>query len=89
MKVTIRPVQLSDAIAVQRYASDEKLARTCNVPHPYPDNGGELFVKRSVEARRNRERFPSAVLVDGEFVGVVGLNAPDFAAGTVELDHSP
>jgi RimJ/RimL family protein N-acetyltransferase len=87
MKVTIRPIELTDAGAVQRYAADEKLARTCNVPHPYPENGGEWFVKRSVEARQKRERFPSAVLVDGQFVGVIGLNSPDFEAKSIECDY--
>jgi len=87
MKITIRPIELGDAAAVQRYAADEELARTCNVPHPYPDNGGEEFVGRSVEARSKRERFPFAIVVDGEFVGVIGLNAPDFEVGTVEVDY--
>jgi len=87
MNVTIRPIDLTDAAAVQRYASDERLARTCNVPHPYPKDGGEAFVRRCVEARLRRERFPSAVLVDDEFAGVIGLNAPDFKAGTVECDY--
>jgi len=85
--VTIRPIELSDASDVQRYASDARLARTCNVPHPYPQDGGEQFVRRSVDVRRNRERFPSAVLLDGEFVGIVGLNEPDLENPTVECDY--
>jgi RimJ/RimL family protein N-acetyltransferase len=87
MKITIRPIELGDAAAVQRYAADAELARTCNVPHPYPENGGEWFVKRSVEARQKQERFPSAVLADGQFIGIVGLNAPDLKAGTIECDY--
>lgn len=87
MKIKIRPIEVGDAAAVQRYAAQEKLARTCNVPHPYPENGGEWFVKRSIEARLKREHFTSAVLADGQFVGVVGLNDPDFKAGTVECDY--
>ena len=87
MNVTIRPVRLSDSANVQRYASDERLARTCNVPYPYPEGGGKLFVERAVEDLRLRKRFPSAILADGEFVGLIGLNAPDFTAGTVECDY--
>jgi RimJ/RimL family protein N-acetyltransferase len=87
MKITIRPIEVGDAAAVQRYAAEEKLARTCNVPHPYPENGGEWFVMSRVEARLKREQFASAVLADGQFVGVVGLNAPDFKAGTIECDY--
>ena len=87
LKITIRPIELGDAAAVQKYAADEKLARTCNVPHPYPENGGEWFVKRRVEDRQKRKRFPFVVLADGEFVGVIGLNAPDFKAGSIECDY--
>lgn len=87
MKTTIRPIELKDATDVQRYAAEEMLARTCNIPHPYPNNGGEWFVNRSIESRQRRERFPSAILVDGEFVGVVGLNGPDFQAFTIEVDY--
>ena len=86
-KITIRPIELKDAADVQKYAAEEELARTCNVPHPYPNNGGEFFVNRSIESRQSRARFPSAILADGEFVGVVGLNEPDFQACTVEIDY--
>jgi len=87
MRVTLRPIALADAPSVQRYAADERLARTCNVPHPYPDNGGAWFAKRSVDARAKRERFPFAVLVDDDFAGIVGLNAPDFENRTIECDY--
>ena len=36
LEVTIRPLRLSDAAAVQRYASDERVARTATIPQPYP-----------------------------------------------------
>ena len=48
--VSIRPLELTDAPAVQRYASDERVARTTNIPQPYPDNGAEQFVKQCLEA---------------------------------------
>ena len=48
--VSIRPLELTDAPAVQRYASDERVARTTNIPQPYPDDGGEQFVKQCLEA---------------------------------------
>ena len=37
IEVTIRPLRLSDAAAVQSYASDERVARTTNIPQPYPE----------------------------------------------------
>ena len=40
MEVSIRPLRLDDTEAVQQYASDELVARTTNIPHPYPKDGG-------------------------------------------------
>ena len=37
LEVTIRPLRYSDAAAVQRYASDERVALTTNIPQPYPE----------------------------------------------------
>jgi len=86
-QVAIRPVELSDADEVQRYASDARLAATCNVPHPYPDDGGRQFVQRSIIAREKGERYPSAVIVGGKFAGLMGLNAIDLNRGKAELDY--
>jgi ribosomal-protein-alanine N-acetyltransferase len=85
--ITIRPILLEDAESVQKYASDSKLAATCNVPHPYPSDGGISFVERSIHARKEKARFPSAILVDGAFAGVIGLNTPDYDKKTVEVDY--
>ncbi len=85
--VWLRPITLEDAGSVQRYASDERLAATCNVPHPYPSNGGQQFAERSVRAREQRQRFPHAIICDGQFVGVIGINLPDFANLTAEVDY--
>lgn len=87
LDVSIRPIESGDAEAVQRYASDEQLARTCNVPHPYPENGGEHFVKQGIEDRQKKKRFPSAILLNGNFVGVIGLNNPDFQERSIEVDY--
>lgn len=85
--VSLRPITLEDANSVQHYASDARIAATCNVPHPYPSNGGQLFVERCIQATKSRQRFPHAILLDGEFVGVIGLNLPDFTNLTAEVDY--
>ena len=87
LDITIRPIESGDAEAVQRYASDEQIARTCNVPHPYPENGGERFVKQGIEDRQKKKRFPSAILLKGDFVGIIGLNDPDFQNRTIGVDY--
>ena len=85
--ITIRSVQVDDASFVQRYASDSELAATCNVPHPYPSDGGVAFALRSVAAWQSRYRFPFSILSDGKFCGIVALNLPDLAKKTIEVDY--
>ena len=86
-EVTIRPLRLSDAAAVQRYASDERVARTTTIPQPYPENGGEIFVRKGVRAHRNREAFFFAIVADGDMIGVVELGAVDYENRSARCDY--
>ena len=88
IEVKIRPLQYSDAAAVQRYASDERVALTTNIPQPYPENGGETFVRRSIREHRNREGFSFAIVADGDMIGVVGLGAVDYEKRSVRCDYA-
>ncbi len=86
IEVTIRPLRLSDAAAVQCYASDERVARTTTIPQPYPKNGGETFVRKGIRAHRNREAFFFAIVADGDMIGVVELGAVDYEKRSVRCD---
>ena len=86
IEVTIRPLRLSDAAAVQCYASDERVARTTTIPQPYPKNGGETFVRKGIRAHRNREAFYFAIVADGDMIGVVELGAVDYEKRSVRCD---
>jgi len=87
IEVEIRPLRLSDAAAAQCYASDERVALTTNIPQPYPENGGETFVRRSIRAHRNREGFSFAIVADGDMIGVVELGAVDYEERSVRCDY--
>lgn len=87
MNVSLRPVELTDAGDIQCYASNAELAATCNVPHPYPANQGLCWAEKCVADREARRRFPSAILVDDAFVGLIGLNAVDISTGSCEVDY--
>ncbi len=86
--VTIRPLQLSDAEAVQRYASDESVAGTTTIPQPYPEDGGEMFVKQAVEAHANEEAFYFGILADGELIGAIDLRSIECENRTVECGYA-
>lgn len=88
IEINIRPLEYGDAEAVERYASDERVAATTTIPHPYPIGGGEGFVKGSIAARERRESFPFAIVADGEMIGVIGCNGANFEARTIRIDYA-
>ena len=86
-KITIRFIEEGDAPYIQKYASDEEVAWTCNIPHPYPANGGNEHVQRVLKRRQEGIAFAFSILVDTKFTGIIGINSIDRKAGTAELDY--
>ena len=87
-EVTIRSLRLGDEPAVQRYASDELVARTTTIPEPYPEDGAAGFVKHAIEARLKRKGFFFAIVADREMVGVVELGAIDLDRRSIQCDYA-
>lgn len=83
--LTLRPIEGADVPMVQQSVSSEEVARTCNVPWPYPEDGAYNWVRKVVAARAEGRRHTFAILYDGEFAGVVDLEKVDRTAGTAEL----
>ncbi len=73
MSVTIEPFSPRHAPAVQRLASDVRIAATTLIPHPYPPGGAERFIEEAQRARARGEGYAFAVLAGGELVGACGL----------------
>lgn len=86
--VDIRPLEESDAEAVQRHASDELVARTTTIPWPYPENGGIEFVRSCIKAREEGRSYAFAILADGEAIGVVGINSVDRSESRANCDYA-
>ena len=86
-EVTIRPLQLSDAEAVQRYASDECVARTTTIPEPYPPDGGKTFVKKAVEAHASGQEFYFGILANGELIGALDFRSIDREDRSLECGY--
>ncbi len=87
-KVSLRPMNFTDAPSVQLFASDAAVAATCNIPQPYPQDGGLRFVENAVAAREEGTRYPFAILYEGGFVGTISLNAINREEGSAELDYA-
>ncbi len=86
-RVSIRFCEPSDARAIQAYASDKKISASSHVPYPYPQNGGETFVKDAVESRISGQTYAFSVFYEGDFAGIVSLLAVNAIEETAELGY--
>lgn len=77
-RLIIRPPQLSDSDAYQRYFADWQVIRSLSihVPWPYPENGAELFLKNKVLPHQG----------DGRWCWIIAEQArPDEAIGSISI----
>ncbi len=84
----IKPLEMRHAPFIQRYASDAAVAAMTTIPHPYPENGAEEYVRYDQSRRKKGAAFTYAVIVEETFVGVcsVGLDKCD-RQGRPELGY--
>ena len=74
-RLTLRPMRLADAPALQRRFNDWEVVKHLNghVPWPYPDDGAESHVRDSLE---KRDRYYWTITLRG---------APDDALGLISI----
>ncbi|MEM6782391.1 MAG: GNAT family N-acetyltransferase [Bacteroidota bacterium] len=72
-RLTAEPVALRHAPAIQRWASDARIAATTQMPHPYPEDGAVTFVAEASKAWKAGTDFIFAICVDDEAIGTCGL----------------
>ena len=76
-RLTLRPLALSDAPAIQRHFNNWNIIRnlTTVVPWPYPDDGAETFVRLQLEKIAAGEELYLWGLTlrpgDGEAIGII------------------
>jgi [ribosomal protein S5]-alanine N-acetyltransferase len=71
----LRLFQLTDAPAVETLAGDAEVARTTNMPHPYPPGGARDFITAGHEAAAQGQGHPFAIVrrTDNQLVGCISL----------------
>ena len=76
-RLHLRTLSLVDAPAVQRLASDHDIAATTlSIPHPYPEDAAEQWIRTGVEAAERGElaNFVITLTASGDLVGWIGLS---------------
>src|SRR5579864_7315613 len=73
-RVSLRPLTMRDAPAVQRMAGDAGVsAMTANIPHPYPAGAAREWIATHARARRHGDYVYGVTRADGVLVGTLGL----------------
>jgi ribosomal-protein-alanine N-acetyltransferase len=72
---------------IQRHASDLRVSATCNIPHPYPQDGAAKWMEQTLKSTSEKKNAVFMVLSEDSFCGVMSLNAIDWEKGSAELDY--
>jgi [ribosomal protein S5]-alanine N-acetyltransferase len=75
-RLILRPYALEDAAAVQRIVSKREVAATTlTIPHPYPEGGGEEWIKSILPkwAEGSAAVFAITLTPSGELIGTIDL----------------
>ena len=72
-EVRIEPLEMKHAPFIQRYVSDAAIAATTFIPHPYPENGAEEYIRRYRSRRKEGAVFRYAAIAEDSFVGCCGI----------------
>ena len=87
MNVTLRLVELEDAVYVQQYASDARVAVTTFVPHPYPAGAGESWARMVIARREQGISCVFSIWAEERFAGIVSLNGLNGEERSAEMDY--
>lgn len=74
-RLLLRPFELTDAPTIEALAGDEEVARTTNLPHPYPPGSASHWIMAGHEAAARGLRYPFAIVrnIDHQLVGAMTL----------------
>ncbi len=74
-RLVLRAFEPTDAPIVEALVGAVEVARTTNLPHPYPPGGALEWIAAGHEAATQGQRYPFAIVrhVDGALVGSITL----------------
>jgi len=90
-RLQLRWITMDDAPRLTELADNWNVARMlARLPHPYPENGAEDWIVTHEEMRARGHGSPYAICLEGELIGVVGVEYMEQAHGqgpAVELGY--
>jgi RimJ/RimL family protein N-acetyltransferase len=89
-RLTLRPLQRSDAGLLELYSGDERVARsTTSIPHPLPPGAAEAYIDRALGPKRREDvwAMDGTCTGLGELVGVIALERMEGAEAQSEIGY--
>lgn len=83
--IRLEEISLSHAADIQALAIHPDILATTNMPDPYPEDGAEVFIRETMELRKQQSRVVFAILENQTLVGTVGLH--NIQEGVAELGY--
>ncbi len=81
-RLTLRPLQDSDAGAIRLYVGDTRVAlNLAVVPHPYPEGAAEAYIARS--RSDDDDEIIWAIDKDSELIGVISISPKEEGRGNI------
>lgn len=81
-RLSLRPLQDSDAGLISLYVGDERVAlNLAVVPHPYPDGAAEAYITRSQSPEEDEIIW--AIDLNNELIGVISISPKETGRGNI------
>lgn len=87
-KITIERLGTRHARGIYENIRDREVVRwTLNIPHPYPKNGAEKFIRKARNEARAGKAYHFAIMLEGQAIGGIGLQKIDKLNKNAELGY--
>ena len=74
-RLILRPYVLADAPSLKRLIGEKDVAATTiNIPHPYPDQGADDWIKIQAEDFLKGTQLQFAITTNGDLIGGIGFD---------------
>ncbi|MEM7556710.1 MAG: GNAT family N-acetyltransferase [Cyanobacteria bacterium P01_A01_bin.84] len=88
-RLILRPLAITDAVSLQKIASDHRIAdTTISVPHPYPDGEASRYILKHT-AEKNTTHFAFAIerQSESDLIGIIELHDLETEHFVAELSY--
>lgn len=85
--LTLESLSSNHRQEIIKYAGDERVSKSCDLPHPFTDKDADQLIDKSINEEEGQTRADYAILYGGSFAGIIGLGSIDEEQRTAWLTY--